>query len=193
MSTAVDNEVDETSVIDLLDLQIELREVYRLLPYARNSRTHSPEQIAQIAASIKEFGWRAPILVDTHGVIIAGHARLLAARQLEMAEVPVIVLSHLTPAQLRALVIAEERLAFTPNQRVRVSGSDYELLHQLLGGKGVSSEVTDEVIARTEQTVVDLLAIPAIRMMVYQLALVLAKRITLTHAEAIRAMNGDLG
>jgi DNA modification methylase len=98
-------------MIDLSHLQIELREVYRLLPYARNSRTHSAEQIAQVAASIKEFGWTSPILVDGEGVIIAGHARLLAARKLEMPEVPVIVLSHLTPAQRRALVIADNKLA----------------------------------------------------------------------------------
>ena len=98
-------------MIDLSHLQIELRPVIRLLPYARNSRTHSEEQVAQVAASIREFGWTTPILVDADGTIIAGHARLLAARKLEMTEVPVIVLSHLTPAQRRALVIADNKLA----------------------------------------------------------------------------------
>jgi DNA modification methylase len=85
--------------------------VERLLPSARNSRTHSPEQVAQVAASIKEFGWTNPLIIGDDGVLIAGHARLLAARQLGMTEVPVIVLDYLTPAQRRALVIADNKLA----------------------------------------------------------------------------------
>jgi DNA modification methylase len=91
--------------------QIELRSIRALLPHARNSRTHSDAQVAQVAASIREFGWTNPILVDGEGVIIAGHARLLAARKLGMEEVPVIVLAHLTPVQKRALVIADNKLA----------------------------------------------------------------------------------
>ncbi len=98
-------------MVDLSHLQIELRPIRALLPYARNSRTHSAEQVAQVAASIMEFGWTCPILVDAEGTIIAGHARLLAAQKLEMTEVPVIVLAHLTPAQRRALVIADNKLA----------------------------------------------------------------------------------
>ena len=98
-------------MINLSHLQIELWPVARLLPYERNSRTHSDEQVAQVAASIVEFGWTNPILVDGEGGVIAGHARLLAARKLYMDEVPVIVLSHLTPAQRRALVIADNKLA----------------------------------------------------------------------------------
>src|ERR1035438_6627743 len=94
-----------------LPTQIELRSVRSLLPYARNSRTHADEQVAQVAASIREFGWTSPILVDAEGTIIAGHARLLAARKLGMDQVPVIVLAHLTPAQRRALVIADNKLA----------------------------------------------------------------------------------
>ena len=81
-----------------LPTQIELRPLAGILPNARNSRTHSDDQVAQIAASIKEFGWTNPVLVGADGVIIAGHARLLAAKKLEMTEVPVIVLAHLTPA-----------------------------------------------------------------------------------------------
>ena len=92
-------------------LQMELRAVSALIPYDKNARTHSEEQIAQIDASIQEFGWTNPILVDAHNVIIAGHARLLAAKQLRMTEVPVIVLGHLTEAQRRALVIADNQLA----------------------------------------------------------------------------------
>ena len=98
-------------MIDLSHLQIELRPLAGILAYARNSRTHSEEQVAQIAASIKEFGWTNPILVDGEGVIIAGHARVLAARKLGMDEVPVIVLAHLSPTQRRALIIADNKLA----------------------------------------------------------------------------------
>ena len=94
-----------------LPTQIELRSVRALLPHARNSRTHSDEQIAQVAGSIREFGWTNPILIDSEDVVIAGHARLLAARKLGMGEVPVIVLAHLTPAQKRALIIADNKLA----------------------------------------------------------------------------------
>jgi len=83
----------------------------RLRPYERNPRTHSPEQITKIAASLLEFGWTNPILVDAEAGIIAGHGRLLAARELGMATVPVIVLPHLTEAQRRAYVIADNRLA----------------------------------------------------------------------------------
>jgi DNA modification methylase len=93
------------------DLHIERWPLERLIPYARNPRTHTEEQVAQIAASIAEFGFVNPVLVGADGVIIAGHARVMAARKLGMGEVPVIVLDHLTPAQRRALVIADNRLA----------------------------------------------------------------------------------
>ena len=95
----------------MTDLQVERWPVDRLIPYARNARTHSEEQVAQIAASIAEFGWTSPILTGSDGIIIAGHARLQAARKLGMAEVPVIVLDHLTETQRRALVLADNRLA----------------------------------------------------------------------------------
>jgi hypothetical protein len=92
-------------------LNVETRPVERLIPYARNARTHSDEQVAQIAASIAEFGFVNPILIGPDDVVIAGHGRLLAARHLGMTEVPVIVLDHLTEAQRRALVIADNRIA----------------------------------------------------------------------------------
>ena len=85
--------------------------VDKLIPYARNSRTHNDEQIAQIMASIKEFGFTNPILIGSDNVIIAGHGRLLAAQRLGMTEVPVIRLPHLTETQRRALVIADNRIA----------------------------------------------------------------------------------
>ncbi len=83
----------------------------RLLPYARNARTHSGDQVAQIAASIVEFGFTNPILVGGDGVIVAGHGRLVAARKLGLEVVPVVVLDHLSPTQRRALVIADNRIA----------------------------------------------------------------------------------
>ena len=83
----------------------------KLVPYARNARTHSDEQIAQIAASIAEFGFTNPILAGSDGVIVAGHGRLAAARKLGLDVVPVVVLDHLTPTQRRALVIADNRIA----------------------------------------------------------------------------------
>jgi DNA modification methylase len=94
-----------------MSLQIDYESVEALIPYAANSRTHSDAQVAQIAASIKEFGWTNPILIDGDNSIIAGHGRLMAARKLGMAEVPVICIDHLTKAQQRALVIADNQLA----------------------------------------------------------------------------------
>ena len=85
--------------------------VEALIPYTRNSRTHSEDQVAQIAASIREFGFTNPVLVDGKGVIIAGHGRVMAAKVLGLAEVPVLVLDHLTDAQRRAYVIADNKLA----------------------------------------------------------------------------------
>ena len=93
------------------DLSIDMESVDALIPYAANSRTHSDEQVAQIAASIKEFGWTNPILIDGDNVIIAGHGRLLAARKLGMEKVPIICIDHLTKAQQKALVIADNQLA----------------------------------------------------------------------------------
>ena len=91
--------------------KIERIAVEMLLPYAKNSRTHSDEQVAQIAASIKEFGFNNPILIDKENTIIAGHGRLLAARRMGMTEVPCIKLGHLTETQRKAYVIADNRLA----------------------------------------------------------------------------------
>jgi DNA modification methylase len=93
------------------ELQVQLRPVSALVPYKKNARTHSDEQVSQIARSIEEFGWTNPILIDRDCVVIAGHARLLAAKKLKLPEVPVIVLGHLTEAQRRALVIADNQLA----------------------------------------------------------------------------------
>ena len=91
--------------------RIEVWPTDKLVPYDKNPRTHSPEQVNQIAASIAEFGFLNPILVDTAAGIIAGHGRLQAAKQLGLAQVPVVVLDHLTEAQKRAYVIADNKLA----------------------------------------------------------------------------------
>jgi ParB-like chromosome segregation protein Spo0J len=84
------------------DLEIAWRPLGALIPYARNPRTHSDAQVAQIAASIREFGWTTPLLVDGENGIIAGHGRMLAARKLGLERVPVIELDHMSDAQKRA-------------------------------------------------------------------------------------------
>jgi len=91
--------------------QIESLPVSDLIPYARNSRTHSDEQVTQIAASIREFGFTNPVLIDFNGTIIAGHGRVMAAKKVGLAEVPCLRLKHLTPSQIRAYVIADNKLA----------------------------------------------------------------------------------
>ncbi|MGE0805094.1 MAG: site-specific DNA-methyltransferase [Burkholderiaceae bacterium] len=102
-------------------LNVDYRKVETLIPYARNPRTHSDAQVAKIAASIVEYGWTSPVLVDGDNGVIAGHGRLAAARKLGLDEVPVIELGHLTPAQKRAYVISDNRLALD-------AGWDEELL-----------------------------------------------------------------
>jgi DNA modification methylase len=95
----------------LRELRVQWVSVDKLIPYAGNSRTHSAAQVAQVAGSIRQFGWTNPLLIRPDGVIIAGHGRLLAARKLGMPEVPVIELAGLSEAQCRALVIADNQLA----------------------------------------------------------------------------------
>jgi ParB-like chromosome segregation protein Spo0J len=102
-------------------VKITQKKVTELIPYVKNSRTHSDEQVAQIAASIKEFGWTNPILVDGSNGIIAGHGRLMAARKLGYKEVPTIELADLTETQKKAYIIADNRLALN-------AGWDNEML-----------------------------------------------------------------
>ncbi|WP_417251057.1 site-specific DNA-methyltransferase [Castellaniella sp.] len=103
------------------DLHIEYRRTESLIPYARNARTHGDAQVAQIAASIREFGFNNPVLVDGRYGIIAGHGRVLAARKLDLETVPVIELTHLTDAQKRAFILADNKLSLN-------AGWDEELL-----------------------------------------------------------------
>jgi DNA modification methylase len=119
-------------------LKLEVWPLDRLIPYARNARTHSDRQVAQIAASIAEFGFVNPVLVDRDGGIVAGHGRVLAARQLKQADVPVIVLGHLNENQKRAFMLADNRLALN-------SGWDEEMLRlelQALAQAGCDLEIS---------------------------------------------------
>jgi len=119
-------------------LQVELWPLARLTPYARNARTHSDAQIAQIAGSIEAFNFNNPVLVDTAGGIIAGHGRVLAARKLGLSEVPVIVLGHLTENQKRAFMLADNKLALN-------AGWDEEMLRlelQALAAEAYALELT---------------------------------------------------
>lgn len=100
-----------TTIAPHLPDQIEHLATDALVPYARNSRTHSPEQVAQIAASIREFGFTNPVLIDANNTLIAGHGRVMAAQSIGVATVPAIRLAHLTDAQRRAYVIADNKLA----------------------------------------------------------------------------------
>jgi len=139
----------------LRNLQIQIWPVDRLLPYVRNARTHTDEQVAQVAASMRQFGWTNPILVGSDNIIIAGHARLAAARKLGLAEVPVIVLDHLSEADRRALVLADNKIATNAgwdDEMLRVEleslkAADYDL--ELVG---FSREELDAILVDPEQT-----------------------------------------
>jgi hypothetical protein len=96
--------------------KVERWAIDRLIPYAKNARTHTDAQVAAIAASIKEWGWTTPALVGEDGGLIAGHARILAARQLGIVEIPVMVAAGWTEAQKRAYVLADNQLAITPQK-----------------------------------------------------------------------------
>jgi ParB family transcriptional regulator, chromosome partitioning protein len=110
-------------------LKIENVAVDALIPYARNSRTHDDAQVAQIAGSIKEFGFTNPVLIDADGGIIAGHGRVLAARKLKMDTVPCIRLTHLTDTQRRAYVIADNKLALNAGWDSEILESELQALH----------------------------------------------------------------
>jgi site-specific DNA-methyltransferase (adenine-specific) len=134
-------------------LRVQYRQLSDLIPYAKNSRTHDDAQVAQIAASIREFGWTNPVLVDGENGIIAGHGRVLAARKLGLAEVPVIELAGMTDIQRRAYVIADNKLALN-------AGWDDALLAlelQELGDLGFDLELTgfsaEEIDALTPEEI----------------------------------------
>ena len=109
--------------------EIEQISTASLTPYARNSRTHSDEQVAQIMASIREFGFTNPVLIDDAGTIIAGHGRVLAATRMELEHVPCIRLAHLTDAQTRAYVIADNKLAMNAGWDAEMLANELSDLH----------------------------------------------------------------
>jgi len=136
-------------------MQIETLAIDRLIPYARNSRTHSDEQVAQVAASIREFGFTNPVLVDAEGGIIAGHGRVMAARKLGMDKVPCIRLAHLTEAQRRAYVIADNKLALNAGWDEKMLALEFKDLQAMdfdieLTGFGLGD--IDELLAELDAT-----------------------------------------
>ncbi|MDE1971091.1 MAG: site-specific DNA-methyltransferase [Patescibacteria group bacterium] len=140
--------------------KIETRSINDLIPYARNSRTHSDEQVAQIAASLKEFGWTNPILIDGDNGIIAGHGRLMAARKIRdsgasianwgnHADVPVISLAHMTDTQRRAYIIADNKLALNAgwdDELLRVELEELKSLDFDLGLTGFDADELDTLM-----------------------------------------------
>ncbi len=134
-------------------MKIKMTPPAKLEPYAGNARTHSDEQIAQIAASIEEFGFTNPILADGEGVIIAGHGRLLAAQRLGLEKVPVITLGHLTDAQRRALVIADNKIAENAGWDEEMLRVEIEALQELefdLDLIGFSDEELDDLLGELD-------------------------------------------
>jgi DNA modification methylase len=110
--------------------KVERRPIAALIPYARNARTHSDEQVAQVAASMREWGWTNPVLVDEAGTIIAGHCRVLAARQLGLAEVPVMIAEGWSEAKKRAYVLADNQLALNAGWDMPMLGAELQGLKE---------------------------------------------------------------
>lgn len=138
------------------DLKVVYRDVSELIPYARNARTHSDEQVARIAASIKEFGWTNPILIDGENGIIAGHGRVLAARKLGLEKVPTIELSGLTEAQKRAYILADNRLALDAGwdeEMLKLEFAELEKEGFELSKTGFSDEEIREMMADLDREV----------------------------------------
>lgn len=138
------------------DLKVVYRDVSELIPYARNARTHSDEQVARIAASIKEFGWTNPILIDGENGIIAGHGRILAARKLGLEKVPTIELSGLTEEQKRAYILADNRLALDAGwdeEMLKLEFAELEKEGFELSKTGFSDEEINEMMAGLDREV----------------------------------------
>lgn len=135
------------------DPRIVMRSTADLKPYSRNARTHTPDQIQKIIRSIQEFGWTNPILVDREGMIVAGHARLAAALAMGLPEVPTIGLGHLTPAQARAYVIADNQLGLDSSwdeDILRVELTDLQALDYDLSLTGFDSDELERLLAGEE-------------------------------------------
>jgi ParB-like chromosome segregation protein Spo0J len=130
-------------------MQVEQLKVGDLIPYVNNSRTHSDEQVMQVASSIKEFGFTNPILIDDDGGIIAGHGRLMAAKKLGLDEVPCIRLGHLSEAQRKAYVIADNQLALNSGWDLDSLRVEIERLDELdfdMGLLGFDADVITKLL-----------------------------------------------
>lgn len=139
-------------------------ELLKLIPYVNNSRTHSDEQVAQIAASIKEFGFTNPVLIDGDGGIIAGHGRVMAARKLNLDEVPCIVLDHLSEAQKKAYIIADNQLPLNAGWDLDMLRVEIENLQEMdfdLDLLGFDDDMMDSLLdVQTEDGLTDEDAVP---------------------------------
>lgn len=132
-----------------MKLKIEYRKVSELLPYARNARTHSDEQVSQLAASIKEFGFNNPVAIDADGMILCGHGRVMAAQKLHMDEVPTVCLSHLSDTQVKAYILADNKLALNAgwdNDMLKVELEDLKDLDFDLNLTGFSDEELKDIL-----------------------------------------------
>ena len=141
-----------------MKLKIEYRKVSELLPYARNARTHSDEQVSQLAASIKEFGFNNPVAIDADGMILCGHGRVMAAQKLHMAEVPTVCLSHLSDIQKKAYILADNKLALNAgwdNDMLKVELEDLKFSNFDLDLVGFSTEELDEIMNQDEEPEVE--------------------------------------
>src|SRR5262245_24746247 len=137
---------------------VERRPVVSLVPYARNARTHSPEQVAQVAASIREWGWTVPVLVDEQSNIIAGHCRVLAAQRLGLEEVPVMTARGWSDAQKQAYVIADNKLALNAawdEDLLRIELGELKGLGADLGLTGFGELELDGLFARVSDGNID--------------------------------------
>lgn len=148
-----------------MKLKIQYKPIQDLIPYARNSRTHNDAQVAQIAASIKEFGWTNPILLDGENGIIAGHGRVLAAQKLGESEVPTIELSHMDDNQKRAYIIADNKLALNAgwdNEMLMLEVADLKDAGYDLGLTGFSADELEELNPTVIEGLVDEDEAPAV-------------------------------
>ena len=136
-------------------LRLETWPIERLIPSARNARTHSDAQVAEIAGSIRAFGFSNPILIGTEGDVIAGHGRLAAARQLGLTEVPVIVLSGLNELQQRQLILADNRIALNAGWDLKIlhlEVKDLSLLSADLSALGFTTQELAQALASASTT-----------------------------------------
>ena len=148
------NTVVSVNKKDTHKLQVEMVNISELVPYAKNSRTHSDQQIDQIAKSIKQFGFTNPVLIHKGGKIIAGHGRVLAASRINQMEIPVIRLEHLTDFQAKALVIADNQIAMMAGWDFDVLASEIDALNDQefdLDLLGFTKEELDDLIGSPDE------------------------------------------